>query len=236
MSGTKKTSNFNPSYFRSLLNLLVPRICPTCGCRMADSEQLMCAQCLMELPYLRLHDFSDNPVARLFWGRMPLERAYSHVYYNRMSLTYPLLMQLKYGFRPDIGFRAGRMLAQHLLPQGFFADIDAIVSVPLHWLRRLKRGYNQSYQLARGLASVTGLPVYTDVVRRVKYNATQTNKSARQRSENVSQVFRSRPTSCRHLLLVDDVITTGATLCAVAEAILCVNPHVRVSVLTLAKA
>ncbi len=236
MCGTKKTSNFKPSYFRSLLNLLVPRICPTCGCRMADGEQLMCAHCLMELPYLRLHDFSDNLVARLFWGRMPLERAYSHVSYNRMSLTYPLLMQLKYGSRPDICFRAGRMIAKQLQPQGFFTGIDAIVPVPLHWLRRLRRGYNQSYQLASGLASVTGLPVYADVVRRVKYNATQTNKSVSQRGENVSGVFRSRPTSCRHLLLVDDVVTTGATLCAVAEAIMCVNPHVHFCVLTLAKA
>ncbi len=237
MSGTRWTITSDPACLRSLINLLVPRVCPVCGCRMADSERLLCTRCLLQLPFLRLQDFSDNPVARLFWSRLPLERAYSHVRYNRMALTHPLLMPLKYGFRPDIGFRAGRMLAQHLRPQGFFTGIDAIVPVPLHWLRRLRRGYNQSYRLACGVASVTGLPVEATLVQRTKYNATQTGKSARQRNENVRQeMFRSRPTSCRHLLLVDDVVTTGATLSAVAESILLVNPHVRISILTLAKA
>lgn len=236
MFGTNRTTIFKPVYLRSLFNLMVPRVCPTCGCRMTDGEQMVCVRCMMLMPFMCLRDFTDNSVARLFWGRLPLQRAYSYVRYNRMALSYPLLMQLKYSYRPDIGVRAGRMIAQQLQSQGFFTGIDAIVPVPLHWLRRLKRGYNQSSRLAVGLASVTGLPIAANVVRRIKYNATQTNKSVQQRNENVSQVFCARPTPYRHLLLVDDVVTTGATLCAVGEAILRVNPHVQISVLTLAKA
>ncbi len=236
MSGTKRISNSKPTYLRSLLNLLVPRICPTCGSRMTDSEHVVCVCCLLQIPFLRFRDFSDNPVARLFWGRLPLVHAYSHVRYSRMAITYPLLMQLKYAFRPDVGYQAGRMIAQHIQSHGFFTDIDAIVPVPLHWIRRISRGYNQSRQLACGLASITGLPIDDGLVWRVAYTDTQTHKDVQQRYDNVRQAFRARSTSFSHLLLVDDVITTGATLCAAAEAILSINPHVRISILTLAKA
>ena len=128
-------------------------------------------------------------------------------------------------------------MARALMEKGFFEGIECIVPVPLHWQRRWKRGYNQSEQLARGIAEVTGLPLLNKHIRRIRNNPTQTHKTAEERFENVKYLFHlRRPIPYSHVLLVDDVLTTGATLMSCAEAILQGQPDVRFSVLTLAKA
>jgi len=146
------------------------------------------------------------------------------------------LEKLKYQHRPDIGTKLGRNIGQELKAKGFFSDIDAIVPVPLHWKRWITRGYNQSTQLANGISAVTGLPVEEHLVRRIRNNTTQTGMNSSQRQDNVENIFLSRETCYHHLLLVDDVLTTGATLTSCAQSILRQNPKVRFSVLTLAKA
>ena len=146
-------------------------------------------------------------------------------------------MHLKYIHRPDIGREMGRIIAHELSKRGFFREIDALVPVPLHWIRHWKRGYNQSLQLALGIHKVTRIPVWEHVVRRTRNNATQTSKSYTERMQNVENLFAARPLGkpC-HLLLIDDVLTTGATLTSCAQSILAANPDVRFSILTLAKA
>ncbi|MCD8304915.1 MAG: ComF family protein [Prevotellaceae bacterium] len=220
-----------------LLNLLSPRYCAVCHETLTPSERLVCGRCLLGLPYTRIKDLVENEVTRLFYGRFPIERGYSHLYYGKDAPSHPLLMQLKYGHRPDIGSSMGLLIGQQLRGKGFFEGVDAIVAVPLHWRRQLKRGYNQSAQLAKGLSRATGIRVGKGIVRRGVNNVSQTRMtSGSQRRDNVQGVFVARKTPLRHLLLVDDVLTTGATISVCAEAIMRENPDARFSVLTLAKA
>ena len=222
---------------RDFRDLLSPRYCAICGSRLGTSEQKVCTRCLLTMPYVGDIDFNDNFVTRLFWGKLPVERGYSYMYYNRGDNSHNLLTQLKYVHRLDIGQWAGRMIANDLLPKGFFDGVECIVPVPLHWRRLLKRGYNQSEQLARGVAEVTGLPLLKGHVRRIRNNPTQTHKSAEERYENVKNLFRlRRRIPYRNVLLIDDVLTTGATMASCIKAILEVQPETRISVLTMAKA
>ena len=218
-------------------DLFFPRYCAVCDRRLITREQKLCGKCLMLLPYIEVRDLRDNPMARLFWAKIPIEKAHSYIHYRNDSSSHNLLMQLKYGHRPDLGLWLGRMMARDLMASGFFDDVDCLMPVPLHWRRQWSRGYNQSRQLARGIAKATGLPIADGYVRRVRNNPTQTNKSSSERIQNVKDLFLSRPDiPYRHLLLIDDVLTTGATLTAFAEAIQRQNPDVVFSILTLAKA
>ena len=223
--------------YHDLCNLLNPRFCGICDSRLNPSEQKLCAKCLMRLPYLFIENYYDNDVSRLFWGRVPVERAYSHFRYLHDSEAHRFMVMLKYKHRPDLGVWMGAVVARELLSQDFFDGIDCIIPVPLHWRRYLTRGYNQSTQIARGIAKVTGLPLLKRHVRRIRNNETQTHKTSSERFQNVENLFRVRqkiPYS--HVLLVDDVLTTGATLTSCAQAILDRYPTMRISILTLAKA
>lgn len=224
-------------WLRDFLDLFSPRYCAVCGARLNDTERELCGPCLLELPYVACNDFYDNPVARLLWENVPLERAHSLFYYRHDSDSHLLLVRLKYEHRPELGRWAGRFMADTLLPCGFFDGVDAVVAVPLHWRRQWQRGYNQSLMLARGISEATGLPLLRGWVRRIRNNETQTHKMPAERIRNVENLFRSRPgMPCRHVLLVDDVLTTGATLTACARAMVAANPQLRISVLTLARA
>lgn len=223
--------------FDDLLDLLSPRYCAICGARLGTSEREVCTKCLLDIPYFVDVKFEDNLVTRQFWGRVPVERGSSYMLYNKSDSSHLLLVQLKYSHRPDVGRWIGELMASDLRPKGFFDNVDCIMAVPLHWRRQLKRGYNQSEQLARGVAKVTGLPLLKGYVRRIRNNPTQTHKTAEERYENVKELFRLRrriPYSS--VLLIDDVLTTGATLTSCIKAILEQQPELRISVLTMAKA
>lgn len=225
------------AWLHDFFDLFYPRFCAVCGCRLGVSEQKLCASCLLKLPYLSIKDFSDNPVSRMFWGKVPVERAFSYFQYLHDSEAHLVLMKLKYQHRPDLGLWMGSLMARELQKDGFFDGVECIVPVPLHWRRQWKRGYNQSEQLARGVARVAGLPLLKGYVRRVRNNETQTHKSHAERIRNVEKLFRMRRAiPYTHILLVDDVLTTGATLTSLARTILEAQPDVRISVLTLAKA
>jgi len=227
--------HFSP-YISSFFQLISPRFCPICGSSLAPTEQKVCTVCLAQLPYIHYDDFLDNEAARLFWAKIPIERAACWMTYSNDSKSHQLLMQIKYGHRPDIALWMGEMLARELIGRGFFDTIDGIIPIPLHWRRKFKRGYNQSNEIARGVACVTGLPILKNVVVRYRNNETQTHKTADERRENVKNIFKARAkVPNQHLLLVDDVLTTGATLTACAHAIMKQNPGVRFSILTLAK-
>ncbi len=179
----------------------------------------------------------DNPVARIFYGRIRIEKAYSHFVYRQDDASHQLIVQLKYNHRPNIGRKVGRMVAAQIAEKGFFDGVDGIVPVPLHWSRLLARGYNQSMQLARGLSDVTHIPVFGNVVRRMVNNESQTKMHGTvARVENIRGVFRARRTGLSHILLVDDVLTTGATIMECASTIESLNPDIRFSVFSLAKA
>ena len=165
----------------------------------------------------------DNELARLFWGRFPIERAASLIYYQPHSEASRFIYSLKYGRRPDIGRMMGRWIAQEFREEGFFEDVDVIIPVPLTKRRKHQRGYNQSTEIARGLSEETGIIVAENALQRVRFDESQTQKKAVERLENVENAFSLSDAVAvrgKHILLVDDVVTTGATLTACAKELM----------------
>lgn len=226
------------SIWSDLWELFFPRCCLFCGSRLSHGERTLCFSCLAKLPRTELHLRRDNAVERNFWGKFPVERATSFLYYAKGGDVRQLLYELKYHGNKEVGKVMGRTMAAELLSSCFFEDVDLIIPVPLHRRKERQRGYNQSECLARGIAEVTGLPVCTDMVVRSRYTETQTHKGQYERWENVRNLFAcSAPELLenKHVLLVDDVLTTGATIVACVDALRNVS-GLRVSVLTLALA
>lgn len=222
----------------SFLSLLFPRCCLVCGRPLAKGEECICTMCNINLPRTNYHLQEDNPVVQLFWGKVPLERATSFFFYRKGSDFRQILHQLKYGGRKELGATMGRYMASELLPSGFFKGIDVIIPVPLHKKKQQLRGYNQSEWIVRGIAAVTGISVNTESIIRRKNTETQTRKSTFERWENVDGIFElhsSEHLPGKHVLIVDDVLTTGATTVACASALMEVQ-GIRISILTLAVA
>jgi len=224
------------SYWTRLLDLISPRLCVVCGQRLAVSEEAVCSKCYLHLPRTGFaSDPYENTMAKTFWGRIPIERAAALFYYQPHAETANIIYELKYNNHPEIGETLGRMTARELQLNGFFDDIDAIVPVPLAKKRERQRGYNQSLMIARGLSQVTGLPIFNKVVRRNAFEGSQTQKGRWERNENVEHVFELTDGDSirgRHLLLIDDVVTTGATATACGRQ-LAKADGVRLSVLSL---
>jgi ComF family protein len=221
-------------FWRQLRDLLSPRACVVCGRRLPVATEVLCPLCQLHLPRTGFQQSpDDNLLARLFWGIIPVERAVALCYYSPASGTARAIYDMKYHHRPDVGIALGRLMATELQPSGFFEDIDLLVPVPLAPNRLRERGYNQSLQLALGVSRVTGLPVSEDVVCRTAFTRSQTQLIRQNRQENVEGVFKlcqAEKLSGRHVLLIDDVITTGATITACARELLRAK-NVRVSIL-----
>ena len=207
-----------------------------CGKRLLQGEEHLCLDCLCALPRIRFYSLGNNEMAKLLWGKMPIERASAFLYYSKGGDVRELLYQLKYYGNQEIGHFLGRCMAKELLSSGFFDGIEGIVPVPLHDKKRKSRGYNQSELLSEGISYATNIPVWSNVLRRKLYTETQTRKGNYERWNNVSDVFEcvaDANFSGKHILLVDDVLTTGATLVACADALKGIE-GMRISVLTLA--
>ena len=224
------------SFWHRLLDLISPRLCVVCGQRLTISEEAICARCHFHLPRTDFHkDPYENEMAKLFWHQIPIERATAFFYYEAHSETANILYSLKYKDRPEIGEVMGRLMAKELQTSGFFDGIDGIVPIPLAKKRLRQRGYNQSLEIARGISEITSLPIYNKVVIRKVFEGSQTNKGRWERNENVDGVFELKDASAiqgKHLLIIDDVVTTGATVLACAKE-LCRAGNVKVSVISL---
>jgi ComF family protein len=222
---------------RDLINLVMPLLCPTCGRVLVNHEKIICTACQYELPRTRYASYTVNPVARLFWGRVYIENATAFFQFEKGSRFQQLIHELKYRDRQDIGKEMGRLLGTEL-KETAFASADVILPVPLHKTKRRQRGYNQCDPIAEGLSERLGIPWQPDYLIRQSASRTQTNRSRTDRWSNVDQIFAVKneaSLSGKHIILVDDVVTTGATLDACASAILS-RKNVRVSIATLAVA
>ena len=222
----------------SFLSLLFPRCCVVCGGPLARGEECLCTMCNINLPRTDYHLRKDNPVEKMFWGKIPLERATSFFFYRKGSDFRHILHHLKYGGQKDIGAIMGRYMAAELLESGFFEGVDVILPVPLHKKKQQIRGYNQSEWIARGIAAVTGISIDTESVVRQKNTDTQTRKSSFERWENVEgifQLYHAESLAGKHILIVDDVLTTGATTVECASCLAEIE-GIRISILTLAMA
>ncbi len=223
------------SFWSRLLDLISPRLCVVCGNRLAVTEETLCSKCYLHLPRTDFaNDLYENVMAKLFWGQIKLEKATALFYYEPHAETAQILYELKYKNHPEIGVVMGRMMAKELMKSGLFEDIDALVPVPLAKKRERKRGYNQSLELAKGVSEVTGLPIANLVIRRTKFVGSQTKRGRWERNENVEHVFElvDDNISDQHLLLIDDVVTTGATVIACAKEMQKAS-NVKISVLAL---
>ena len=219
-------------------DLLFPRLCPVCGSELNAGERYVCARCMAELPRTGFHSMEFNPMEPLFAGKVPVERATGYFFYERGSRHASILHSIKYHNLPQLGEWMGRQFAREIASSGFFDTVDVIVPVPLHRSKLAQRGYNQSEYIARGISRGIGRPV-KNLLKAVKGHETQTRKGRYERLLNMQGVFAVVDVAAvesKHLLLVDDVVTTGATLLTCAEVLRQAAPDVCISIATLAVA
>ena len=220
------------------LSLLFPRLCYACGNSLLRNEKLICTECYVFIPRANYHNERNNPVEQLFWGRSRIEKAAAFSFYNRGSRIRNLIHNLKYNGITDIGYELGKIYGSVLNNSGFTADIDVIIPVPLHLAKRRIRGFNQSEIISQGISEATDIPVDTVSLSRKNRSATQTKKSRYERWTNVEGIFcvnDKKNIANKHILLVDDVITTGSTIESCVTELL-ITEGVRVSVVALAVA
>jgi ComF family protein len=223
---------------RLLINfarLFFPRLCALCRMPLTQEEKQLCLDCLCNLPLTNFPAGEENPVFRLFTGKVNIAGATAWLHYEKGAKVQRLIHSFKYLNNKRLAYQSGRQMGLSLRPC-IGEEIDLLIPVPLHRKRQRQRGYNQSEWICRGLASVIPIPVCTDSLQRRKASGTQTNKSPDDRWINVQQLFAlsdEHGLEGKHILLVDDVITSGSTICMCAETLL-KAPGVKVSVLALA--
>lgn len=224
------------SYLNDLVSLLYPNLCMACSENLPSREEIICLRCQHKLPKTNFHLEKDNPFIERFWGRLSLENGASLYHFVKGGRVQELLHRLKYLGKHEIGLRLGQGYGHQLRESPFYKDIDLIVPVPLHPRKERLRGYNQSAMFAKGLAESMGKPWSKNALLRNTFTETQTHKSRVERLENVLEVFEVANTKAlenKHILLVDDVMTTGATLEACGSKILAV-PGTKLSMVTIA--
>jgi len=222
-------------YIDGFLELFFPRLCVTCNRKLYTDEKYLCLHCILELPKTNFHTDSQNKVAQLFWGRVPVEHVTAWLFFRKGSRYQRLIHFLKYKGMKEIGEEMGNRFGQDIL-HSCFGDVDLIVPVPLHEKKLKQRGYNQSEHIAKGMAEGLKKPMIPGNLIRVRSTDTQTRKGRFQRWQNVEGVFMVADPDAlagRHILLTDDVITTGSTLEAAVQALL-ISGVAKVSIAALA--
>ena len=219
---------------RQLLDIAAPRLCSACGRRLNDGEEVFCATCMIRLPRTDFlaHPY-DNEMAQTFWGRVShFEKAYAFVYHQPHSESARAVYQIKYFGMADTGIDIGEIMGRQMKAAGFTDDIDIILPVPLTKERKRQRGFNQSEMIAQGISDATGIKVAKDIVKRVSFHGSQTRRDRQDRADNVENAFclaSGKRVTGKHVLIVDDIVTTGATIVAMAQQIT-LQPGVKVSV------
>ena len=228
-----------PTTWNNLLNLFFPNLCKICKRPLVEGEEQICLKCLCDLPHTGYHQQVNNPVEQLFIGKDRIEYATAYLRYEKGGKVQCLIHSLKYHDNKELGYLLGRQIARELqADHSPICTVDLLIPVPLHPRKKRQRGYNQSEWIARGLNTLLKLPIDTTSLRRTKETETQTHKQTYDRWLNMQDIFSvvdREALAGKHILLIDDVITTGSTIGACAEALLTI-PGVRVSVLAIAMA
>ena len=205
--------------FQDLIGLLFPNLCNGCGHSIYQGEAFLCSKCLFTIPYTDYHLFPQNKVAKQLWGRVPVNAAMALLYFKKGGKVQNIIHNLKYRNQTGLGIKLGEMIGDRLKTAPDYSGIDLVIPVPLHKKRQRNRGYNQSELIANGIAATLNVNVNTTLLLRTATTATQTKKGRYMRFENMKTVFsvkNSENLAGKHILLVDDVITTGATIEACA--------------------
>lgn len=229
---------FLKSIFHDTVHLFYPHVCLGCGSDLLQENNLICLRCITDLPHTNYAQHAANPIEQLFWGRVPLVAAHSEFYFAKESIVQTLIHQLKYKGNQEVGIYLGTLMANSLLNSNRFKNIDYLVPIPLYPDKERKRGYNQAAVICKGMSEVMNVPVLIGNVNRRRFTETQTKKHRAERWENVADSFVIKDKGKmigKSVLLVDDVITTGATLEACCQSILEVD-QVQISLATLSTA
>lgn len=219
----------------ALLHLAFPHICEGCGTDVITTDHYLCAQCLGKLPATHFENYANNPAEKIFWGRLPITTATARYYFTKGSTLQHLLHQFKYKGHQRLGLYLGRSMGTMLANSPRFADVEALVPLPLFPEKEHRRGYNQALVLCQGIGEVWPRPIIPDAVVRMSATESQTKKNRIQRWQNMEDRFQLKAPAAlanKHVLLVDDVVTTGATLEACGRAIL-EAANTRLSIATL---
>jgi len=211
------------SLISDFLSLIFPNLCQVCGKSLFRGERILCLKCQHHLPKARFGEDPRNPAAQVFWGRVPAKLVITAFLYNKGNAVQKLVHRFKYRGVKEIGLFLGAELGREILKTPFGNEIDLIIPVPLHPKKQKKRGFNQSEIIGRGVSSVLNVDLNTTVLLRRSHSSTQTRKSKYQRWENVEHIFYVKSPEIianKHILLLDDVITTGATMEACAQVLL----------------
>ncbi|MBS1744826.1 MAG: ComF family protein [Bacteroidetes bacterium] len=228
----------NPAarYINDFLHLFFPHVCIGCGIDILNNEDELCAQCISQLPETGFLSTPGNLVEKKFYGRLKIEKGGSAFYFNKASAIRETILELKYKSNQQAGKFLGKLLGYRIATSARFNDVDAIIPLPLNEKKLYQRGYNQSYLIAEGIVSVWKRPIIDNAVTRYIFTETQTKKDRIARWQTMEKVFvvnNPAPLQNKHILLVDDVITTGATLEACGTALLQM-PGLKISVATVA--
>jgi ComF family protein len=225
-------------YIRDLLSLFFPEVCVGCKRTLIRQEECICTHCKFSLPYTGFHLEEENQAVKKLWGRVPVENVVSYIYFINGSHVQQIMHSIKYRNNPLVAQFLGRRYGAELNAAELFKEADLIVPVPLHKKRLVQRGYNQSEYFGKGLSESMGIDMHTKTLKRTQHRKSQTTRNRYERYENTKGIFKiTKPENIvnQHILLVDDVLTTGATLEACAQALLQVK-GVKVSIITLAYA
>ncbi len=225
------------SFFYPFISLIYPIHCLVCSGDVLIDNSAICPICLDELPYTYFEEYNtDQPMDRMFYGRLSPQFTYSLLFFEQNGPTQPILHALKYDARRNVGKQLGELIAHRIARLHSIDPIDALIPVPIHPKKAFWRGYNQSEFIAKGIGAVLQIPVQTKWVVKCRATESQTRKNRFLRWDNVVNQFESRinGTFAGHIAIVDDVLTTGATIEAVVKSIRSKNEHIRISILTLA--
>jgi ComF family protein len=223
--------------WNGFLSLIYPNNCEICSTETTESSPLICFGCESELDYTHYETYQDSSACdELFWGRIKLERAYSMLTFKSGNSTQKILHAVKYKNAKDLAIDFGERMGRRLVGTNYLSTVDAIVPIPLHGKKEFTRGYNQSQLICEGLHNVSLIPI-VPLIQRKRHHESQTKKDRFQRWENVSDIFttnRGMTANYSHVVLVDDVLTTGATLESAARTLMDELPGIKVSIFTIA--
>lgn len=225
-------------FLDDIINILFPKVCCSCNQGLTQQEDILCFRCRSDLPKIKYSNLKDNELVNRFYGKLDIDYGLSYLYFYKSGITQKLLHQFKYKSQPEIGELIGAWVGYQLIESKINDKIDLIIPVPLHKKKERKRGYNQSDFFARGIFEVTKIPIDNRSLKRINYEDSQTHKTKEERWKSVENAFSLKDNSIinsKRILLVDDVITTGATLEACGHQLLN-NGAASLSIATMAMA